>query len=498
MTETYRNIPDNSDKDKSFAEARQRVFDAAIDLLEKYPISGPGNKNKMKTSYAKLQEIISLVLQNPEPLQKDPDILEILEEELKFENKILSNFVTRVFKSDEWIQLVHLFPGTSENDFFTAADIFYQENHGEEKLSYSDFFNLIKNALPYIPDVLDACRKETGLQEITFVQFIQNEDPATGKPAESLYEKCLRRNPPVLKSIIPDQYKIANSLICNSMTAKDFVNGGLLSLDPSKGHSGKYHIYAAITLDPNKYAVDGTFTKYDRRVFNGYCTLIEAGNPVFTAEMVYRAMNGLSNSEFVSPNQIAAVTKSLNKQRDIDIKIDATEEFKKRGLIEDNSKTTAVFEAKCLESRKVIVKVAGREKTAYQILSKPVLYEYSEKLNQIISIPSELLTVKDETGGRISNTDNFTAIREYLLMRIEEKRNAGKYGNKPAVTIDINTFYSETDTNTATTKATTKAREQARLCLEYWKSISYISRYEFVKQNPKSKNSSVTKIIIHL
>ena len=280
--------------------------------------------------------------------------------------------------------------------------------------------------------------------------------------AENLLENCLRLNPPIADTF-----------------------GDFLSFDPSKVHSCEY--YTAITLDPNKYAVDGTFTKYDCRVFNGCCSLFEAENRVFTAEMVYRAMNGLPNAEKVTAQQAAAVTKSLNKQRNINIEIE---------IVDIDWGTTTTVASQCLEVQKATIKGDPE----YRMLSKPILYAFSKWLNQITSIPSKVLTVKDEAGERIRNTDDFTVIREYLLMRIEEMNNAMKHegGEKSTVMIDINTFYSETDTNTAATKATTKAREQARLCLEYWKSINYISGYEFVKENPKSKNSPVTKLAISL
>lgn len=425
----------------------------------------------------------------------------------------IANSLLSVFDSAEWAEIESLFPGITTDDFFNAGEIIYNEYAAAEDETeaagndpkiddFLAFFYALIDVKDFIPETLEAYKKESGADiEITFLQFVEPKDPVTGQPAESLFNRCRataaekRKEVPALLSIVPERYIMPNSIVSNAMT-KGLVNAGRRQLDPSKGHKGKYFVYADISIDPNKYAVNGSFTRYDRRVLNGYCSLVAAGNTAFTAEMVFRAMNGLTGSEYVSPQQVAAVTKSLDKMRNIDIKIDATDEFKKRKIINPaDNKAQVLFEAKCLEARIVTVKINGTERRGYQPLAKPVLYEYSERLNQVISVNSELLVIHDvEPGGkisknRISNTDNLSLIREYLLQQIEIMKHNPKYNR----TININTFYDETETNTSVSKYRTQARRQAAQCLDYWKAAAYIRDYSFAK---KGKAIDGIKIIL--
>ena len=416
-------------------------------------------------------------------------------------NNTFIHVLDNVEKTDEWKQLKAIFPDIKEDDLFDAVVIYgakYDPEGTPTAEAYLNLFSDLSVLLPYIPDVLEAYKKITGLEEITFLQFMDPVDPVTGEPAESLFNKCLRQaegtkttSLQTLKSIKPENYIIPNSIV-NNMMVKGLVNAGPQILDPSRNHKESYHVYAAITLDPNQYAVDGTFTKYDRRVSNGYCSLMEAGNKAFTSEMVYRAMNGLSNSEKVTPQQAAAVTRSINKQRKIDISIDATEEFKKRKIIDPNSEEKVILTDYCLNAKIITVMVGGKKKSAYMPTGKPILYDYSEKLNQIISVDSNLLAIKDETGGRISNTDNFAAIREYLLQRIEQMKSEKRRGKKVNNVIKIDTFYEETETNTSASKYKTRSREQAKQCLDYWKRCEYIKDYEFTKKGKTIYSVKIT------
>ena len=483
---------DAADKEKADAET---VLEAARGVREEL-----AEANVSKDT----QRLLSMIEQS---LKDVPDAyteknLKFWEKELSQISKALrdlSDYLQSVYKSGTWKQLEALFPGLDHADFTAAASVLCVEQ--DKDISLQEFFISLTRILSVIPKELETYKKDTGVQEVSFLQFVSGHDPKTGEPAESLYNRCLKKakdkGPATLKSIVPDRYLIPNSIVSNSLT-KGILNSGKIKLDASKSHKGKYNVYAAITLDPNKYAVDGNFTPFDRRVFNGVCSLYAAGNTAFTADMVCRTMNGLSESEKISSGQVSAVTKSLNKLRDIDIKIDATEEFKKRHIIDIDADTKVIYEAKCLEARKVTVKAGGKEKTAFQPLSKPVLYEYSERINQIISVKSDLLEVKDETGERIRNTNSFTEIREFLLMRIEQMKSDKRRGETPNTTIAIGTFYGETGVNTSSRTAMNRARKEAMQCLDYWKKQGHIAGYTLTKETPNRKNSPIKNIKIQL
>lgn len=328
-------------------------------------------------------------------------------------------------------------------------------------------------------------------------EFLEIVDPVTDKPFKdfSLEELNKKPTPLVLRAIRPSFYVSPNTIVSNSL--KELAESGeKTKLSASK----KYNVYATVTIDPNQYAVNGKLTKYDRRVFNGICSLWESGNSAFTPEMIYRAMNGLQNSESVSPQSCAAITKSIRKLRKIDIEIDATEEFRKRKIINEDE-TISLFDY-CIDISGCVFKKNSTDTFAgFQIGREPVLLTYAKKLNQVVSIPAKVMEVKrtEITNGTLEimesspqNSDKFATVREYLAMRIEQMKSELKRKKKYNGTIRIDTFYQETDTNTENRKYTTQARKHAETCLNYWKAIGYIKNYEF------TRGKAITGITIYL
>ena len=107
--------------------------------------------------------------------------------------------------------------------------------------------------------------------------------------------------------------------------------------------------------------------------------------------MVYRAMNGLIGREYVGPQALESVEKSLDKSRYIQATIDYTEEAKLYNR--DIEKT--VYQGYLLAAEKVTVKLNGTEQEGYRLLRKPILYEYAQVSGQVITVPATLLQTKD-------------------------------------------------------------------------------------------------------
>ena len=138
--------------------------------------------------------------------------------------------------------------------------------------------------------------------------------------------------------------------------------------------------------------------------------------------MVYRAMNGMSENEKVSRQSTDAVKNSLDKSRFMRLRVDFTEEARARNMKIDK----AEIDSNLLEARAVIVRTGRHETGAYKILAMPVLYQYSQRTKQIISIPLGLLDTKEATR----NTEEIIPVKEYLVRRIEIIKHDKSQSNK--------------------------------------------------------------------
>jgi len=219
----------------------------------------------------------------------------------------------------------------------------------------------------------------------------------------------------LLKSIIPKNFYITNNKLSNEMT-KDFLDKGeqeliVIRSTPKKGDIITYN---TLTYDDKNISImvgKREFTTYDRAIHNAVCSLYVTGNDVVTPAMVYRTMNGMTETEHIDPTTLKSVTNSIDKSRVILLKVDFTKEAKARNI--NVEKTT--IESYLLNADKIEVKVGGSIIEGYKINKMPVLYQYAQHTKQILSISTKLLDTKDVTR----NTQEIIQIREYLVRRIE-------------------------------------------------------------------------------
>jgi len=174
----------------------------------------------------------------------------------------------------------------------------------------------------------------------------------------------------ILKSVIPEKYIKPNNKLANKIT-KDIVDEGAFNLIISDNKAKKEVSTKVMLAYDNKYIkLSGQkYTPYDREVYDGIVTLYEAGNNIVTPAMVYRAMNGLTETEYIKPETLEAVSKSLDKSRYIQVNIDYTEEAKLYN--KKIQKTT--YEGYLLNAEKISVKISGTEHEGYKIFRKPIL-----------------------------------------------------------------------------------------------------------------------------
>ena len=214
-----------------------------------------------------------------------------------------------------------------------------------------------------------------------------------------------------LRSMIPKVAVINNSKLAQNIT-KDFVGAGEIELDVGTAKK-PLTIIASLAYDDPTLSITSRqpFTAYDRTVYNGICSLFQAGNKHFTPVMVYRAMNGITDGRKVSPQAVGAVTRSIEKLRYTKLTIDCTEQIKAYPKLKQ-----ATVDDMLLTAKKVrVLNQNGEVQDAYAFNSVPILYDYSRNIGQVLSIPPRLLN----SSKKLNTTEEVIVIREYLIRRIE-------------------------------------------------------------------------------
>lgn len=175
-------------------------------------------------------------------------------------------------------------------------------------------------------------------------------------------------------------------------------------------------------------------TQYDATVMDAVYSLYLNGCGRFSPEMVARMITGNLKGR-ISPQKIGSVTRSLNKLRHIDITIDLTDEYIKRGgHVEEGERVTKtsyllpleVYHAVIPDNGKTIrtkkgIKCKmedGAEETidiiaGYEFIKRPALYSYAEQTGEIEQFPTALLAAPE-----ITDTDENTTLKWYLIRRI--------------------------------------------------------------------------------
>lgn len=294
----------------------------------------------------------------------------------------------------------------------------------------------------------------------------------------------------VFQSIIPKNHIRPNNKLVNQIT-KDFLNQGEIELVVSGKTSKKVITTKAILTyggDNITLTGDFDFLPYDMEVHDGVITLWEAGNIVFTASMLYRAMNGQVKTEYINQQALDEVNNSLAKSRVININIDFTNEAK----MYRNDIKKAQYDNFLLIYDKITITAGGQEVEAYKLLRKPILYEYAQISGQIISVPLNYL----HTNKKISNSNDVIVIRGYLLKQIEDmKSDSFKRSNHILYQgiFDTIKLYSNEHSESMYKKKTFTARKQAKAILSHWIDEKYIHGFEEYKNG-----NTFIGLVIHL
>lgn len=281
-----------------------------------------------------------------------------------------------------------------------------------------------------------------------------------------------------LRASIPERFLITNSKVAN--TLKHMDNGKESILTVGKRGSLPVEVKSILSFTDKNIVTHTPLSEYDKIVHDSVCSLLEAGNVVFTPDMVYRTMNGMTESESVSPVSSAKIAQSLDKMRTAEISIEYTEQLQQRHPEEKIS--SAVISGPMLMMQKVTVTAGGNTTTAYRLADVPAIYRYSKEIGQVISVPLALLNTKDV----LRSSESVIIIRAYLIKRIELIKNPHNHIESDTILFDsiYDALYLTKDMPSIR-KLKLNARTQCLKVLDYFMEQKYIDSYKVKKTGNK-------------
>ena len=294
--------------------------------------------------------------------------------------------------------------------------------------------------------------------------------------AEEVYKAL-----PQLTSILPKSHVMPNNKLANKLTSFDsshLIDAATIDLVVSGRGKTEVTTRCVLSYEGDSVTLSSRqpFTEYDRNVADAVTSLYEYGDPshIITPATVYRAMVHQTNTETPSAQTLGAVTRSLDKMRFVRVQIDCTDELKRRRVSLDGAQISGgKIDTYLLALDKIDVMASGKRVTAYKIIKAPVLYDYAKLTNQVLTVPSKLLDIPNQ-----SNSEQRIAIKGYLLRRIKVMQGKTAQSNR----ILFEKVYEAAGKPEASKTEKGRIKEYVTAVLDYWKSEKFIKSYTPVKK----------------
>ena len=217
-------------------------------------------------------------------------------------------------------------------------------------------------------------------------------------------------------------------------------------------------------------------TTFDKAVLDGVNSIYDSGQVAFTAKQVANLLyhgNNLTGSG-ISPNQIGAVTKSINKLRNIEISIDWTEHARMKGLPEGVKYTRKEH---IIPARVETLTKGKNVLEWYTLLEEPPLYSYAKQVKQINSVPIGILNIP-----QLKMDDEKVALRNYLIEQIGIMKNPNNPKYSRNITINKLLTYAGINVDGITKQVRSKKIKSIEAILQQFKAEKWIKGYEFKKE----------------
>lgn len=344
-------------------------------------------------------------------------------------------------------------------------------------------------------------------EPIVLYRFIEAENPNTNLPV-IITEKMQEQKKEiitVLQTVIPKYHIIPNTALSNYLTSGDLSKPFDLKVINKKGKQKEITNFTIVSYDPNSNVakVAENMTEYERGVYNAICSVykeaIENGQPpIFTTDILYRAMPGSGDKP--SSQKKGAITKAIEKHRLTYIDSDITEELKAKKLIPDDVEEVKLNDfILSVKAVKVRMKNGGQQVTAYMINSIPLLLEYGQLTNNLITVSRKWLDIKQVKNGKPTQfallmTQERQAMTGYLIRRIKIMQN-DKKNKKPTQsnTILFATLFDAIGQKNPSRDKALNTRKSCYAILDYYKAEKIITDYE---EQRKGRSVTGVKIIL--
>lgn len=184
-----------------------------------------------------------------------------------------------------------------------------------------------------------------------------------------------------------------------------------------------------LNTDKEGISLSKPLSPFDLSVQEAVVSLCEQGYSTITANDIARVMG--SNKSHCGRALLEAIQESIEKQSKIEVVVDRLAEARGRATLPNGDEFTVLkgtfhlLEVRTLEMRTK----RGNYLFAVEVLREPGLYSMDKALGQISACPQSLI---ESISSRVSATKQNIAIRDYLLKRVSQSKNAKGGKNEAA------------------------------------------------------------------
>lgn len=333
-----------------------------------------------------------------------------------------------------------------------------------------------------------------------------------------------KKAPPLAKIPIRGGHIFINSAIINAIQANAHKNAEefqVRTLPKNKKHPDIFssamiaYVPPDITDGPNKKPIK--LSEFERQVTDAVATLFdkltEAGmKPKMSINDIFLEMPGGGNR--MTARQQKRINDTLTKFGYMRVWIDATDEMRERGKI-DNDSLYLFKDAPYLAfEREVAVSRNGRvlKDSAITVYKEPPIYAHAKASGQVITRDRKMFDIREvDKDGKATNilvkmSEERMLITGYLARRVlimkkdekdatdrlrKQKKAAAKDKNIEVKTlseyrninrkINFSTLFSTTEISTKDRKQLMLYRTFVSQVLDYWKAIGEIKEYKITK-----------------
>lgn len=265
-------------------------------------------------------------------------------------------------------------------------------------------------------------------------------------------------------------------VIFDNKYSLDELDGTQLELDILPNSNKDCFVYVSMSIEASDdIKLTAKPTTFDKAVLDGINSIYDTGQIVFTAKQVANLVyhgNNLKGSG-ISPNQIGAVTKSINKLRNIEISIDWTEHARANGLPDGIRYTRRDH----IIPASVDTLTRGKEVLEwYTLRDEPPLFTYAKQVKQINSVPIGILDIPTKMDSEK------VALRNYLIEQIGIMKNPNNKNFSRNITINKLLAYAGINADTITKQVRSKKIKTVETMLMQFRAENWIKGYEFIKE----------------